>query len=57
MKRPPKKLVVVDGYNVLNAWRRDIDALPLSDLRDQLAERLINYAGYSGQEVILVFDA
>ena len=57
MKRPPRRLVVVDGYNVMNAWRRDVDAQPLSDLRDQLAERLINYAGYSGQEVILVFDA
>ncbi len=57
MKRPPRRLVVVDGYNVLNAWRRDADAFPLADLRDQLSERLINYAGFSGQEVVLVFDA
>lgn len=57
MKRPPERLVVVDGYNVMNAWRRDVDAGSLADLRDELSERLINYAGYSGQEVILVFDA
>lgn len=57
MKRPPKKLVIVDGYNVMNAWRKDTQSARLADLRDALAERLINYAGYSGQDVILVFDA
>lgn len=57
MKRPPKRLVVVDGYNVMNAWRRDADRSTLADLRDALAERLLNYAGFSGQEVILVYDA
>jgi predicted RNA-binding protein with PIN domain len=57
MKRPPKRLVVVDGYNVMNAWRRDADREPLADLRDALSERLLNYAGFSGQEVILVYDA
>ncbi len=57
MKRPPRRLVIVDGYNVMNAWRRDASMQPLADLRDQLTERLINYAGFSGQEVVLVFDA
>ncbi len=57
MKRPPKRLVVVDGYNVMNAWRRDADRSTFADLRDALAERLLNYAGFSGQEVILVYDA
>ena len=47
----------MDGYNVLNAWRSGMDARSLSDARDELAHRLANYAGYTGQKVVLVFDA
>lgn len=53
-----KRILIVDGYNVLNAWRGGItDALSLADAREALADKLLNYAGYSGQRVILVYDA
>lgn len=57
MRPPKKRLLIVDGYNVLNAWRSGMDARSLSDARDELAHRLANYAGYTGQKVVLVFDA
>ena len=57
--RPPKRVLIVDGYNVINA-RRDAplnNALSLADARDRLTDELMDYAGYSGQEIVLVFDA
>ena len=52
------RLLVVDGYNILNA----IAPLKhttgtLADARDALAMRLEDYAGFSGQKIILVYDA
>ena len=57
MKR--RRVLIVDGYNVLNAWKdvQGMDALSLSDARDALAARLMDYAGFSGQKVVLVYDA
>ena len=53
----PERVVIVDGYNVLNA-RRHIDGTSaLADARDALIAQLQDYAGFSGQTVILVFDA
>ena len=57
MRPPRKRLLVVDGYNVLNAYRSAPDARSLSDARVELARRLLDYAGFSGQEIVLVFDA
>lgn len=57
MRSQKKRLLIVDGYNVLNAWRSGMDARSLSDARDELAHRLANYAGYTGQKIVLVFDA
>ena len=55
----PKRILIVDGYNVLNAWRpaNGMDSSTLSDARDRLASRLMDYAGFSGQRVVLVYDA
>lgn len=55
---PPKKktLLFVDGYNVLNAWK-GADLKRMADARDALIERLRDYAGATGQTVIVVFDA
>ncbi len=52
-----EKLLIVDGYNVLGAWPEMTKNRPLADARDDLTRRLHDYAGYSGQRVILVFDA
>ena len=56
--RPPRRVLIVDGYNIINA-RRDggLRAGTLADARDRLVDALMDYAGYSGQQVILVFDA
>ena len=57
MRPARKKLLIVDGYNVLNAWRSGMDARSLADARDELAHKLTDYAGYTGTKVVLVFDA
>ena len=51
------KLLIVDGYNVLGAWPELSKGQSLADARDALIHRLHDYAGYSGQRIILVFDA
>ena len=54
--RPPRRVLIVDGYNVINAGP-EFSGGSLSDNRDKLLNALMDYAGYSGQQVILVFDA
>lgn len=53
----PKRVLIVDGYNVLNARRHVTGLQALADARDALIHELQDYAGYSGQRVIIVFDA
>ena len=57
--RPPRRVLIVDGYNIINARRgaAGMSADSLADARDKLVSDLMDYAGYSGQQVILVFDA
>ena len=54
--RPPRRVLIVDGYNVINA-RKDEHAASLADARERLVNELADYAGWSGQRVIVVFDA
>ena len=54
--RPPRRVLIVDGYNVINA-RKDERAASLADARERLVNELADYAGWSGQRVIVVFDA
>ncbi len=54
-----KEILLVDGYNLIHAWP-ELKSLSEADLgaaRDALADKLCNYQGYTGAEVILVFDA
>ena len=57
--RAPRRLLIVDGYNVINARRDKAADSPgsLADAREKLVSDLMDYAGWSGQQVILVFDA
>lgn len=51
--------VVVDGYNIIFSWE-ELKKLAKDNLdaaRSQLINRLCNYRGYKGCELILVFDA
>ncbi|MBQ7678040.1 MAG: TetM/TetW/TetO/TetS family tetracycline resistance ribosomal protection protein [Lachnospiraceae bacterium] len=54
-----KKYVLIDGYNVIFAWP-DLKTLAgdnLDSARDALTDILIDYQGFTGAEVIAVFDA
>jgi predicted RNA-binding protein with PIN domain len=52
-----KPLLYVDGYNVIGAWgEAERKGWPLDECRDRLTHLLEDYAGYTGQEVWLVFD-
>lgn len=53
----PERVLIVDGYNVLNARKRVDGSMALADARDALIHQLQDYAGFSGQKIILVFDA
>ena len=52
-----KPLLLVDGYNVIGAW--DVpkkERLPIQEARERLVHLIADYAGFSGEEVIVVFD-
>lgn len=52
-----KPLLIVDGYNVIGCWTEaERGAWPLDACRDRLMHLLQDYSGYSGEEVVLVFD-
>ena len=54
-----KKYLLVDGYNVIHTWEelKQLAEVDLAGARDRLADLLCNYQGYTGIEIILVFDA
>ena len=56
---PEREILLVDGYNVLFAWEEWKDTLRdhFDTARTQLTDLLCDYAGMTGKEVILVFDA
>ncbi len=52
-----KPILFVDGYNVIGAWpEAEREGWPLDESRDRLTHLLEDYGGYSGQEIVLVFD-
>lgn len=52
-----KPLLLVDGYNVIGAWSvPKAERLTIEEARDRLVHLIADYAGYSGEEVIVVFD-
>lgn len=55
----PEDVLLVDGYNVIFAWEREenFTAEGLTAARQALMDILSNYAGLTGETVILVFDA
>lgn len=54
-----KKIIIVDGYNVINAWKelKKYVEKDLEQARDLLIEKLVNYRHIKDEEIILVFDA
>ena len=52
-----KPLLLVDGYNVIGAWNVPRqEGLSIDEARERLVHLIADYAGYSGEEVIVVFD-
>ncbi|MGN1021766.1 MAG: NYN domain-containing protein [Aristaeellaceae bacterium] len=52
-----KPLLIVDGYNVIGAWREaEKERWSIDESRDRLMRLLEDYSGYSGEDVVLVFD-
>ena len=52
-------LVLIDGYNLIFAdgYLKDLSARDMGSARDQLIDRICNYAGYTGCETVVLFDA
>lgn len=52
-----KPLLIVDGYNIIGAWKEvERREWSLDESRDRLLHQLQDYGGYSGEEIVLVFD-
>ena len=52
------EFLLVDGYNLINAWPelKELSSLSLESARVRLMDILCNYQGFKGIEVIVVFD-
>ncbi|MGN0659811.1 MAG: NYN domain-containing protein [Emergencia sp.] len=53
-----EQILLIDGYNVIFAWEelKEMSSLNLEAARSLLIETLQNYQGYTGENMILVFD-
>ncbi|MBR6742255.1 MAG: TetM/TetW/TetO/TetS family tetracycline resistance ribosomal protection protein [Clostridia bacterium] len=58
-KKPHKRMVIVDGYNLIYSWDRlkYKAEKSLDDAREELMNILANYVGFTKTELVLVFDA
>ena len=59
MKRKTNNYLIIDGYNIINAWE-ELKSISVDDLdasREKLIDIIIEYAEFSGQKAIVVFDA
>jgi len=52
-------LLLIDGYNLIfsDSYLKELSERDMGSARDQLIERISNYAGYTGCETVVVFDA
>lgn len=53
------KNIFVDGYNVINSWSelKKIKEYSYEAARNELIEKLSNYAAYKNYKIFIVFDA
>jgi predicted RNA-binding protein with PIN domain len=58
-QKPQKKMLIVDGYNLIYAWDRlrAVADRSLEQARDTLMNVLSDYVAYTKTELVLVFDA
>lgn len=52
-------ILLVDGYNMIGAWPElaRLKEHDLEDARDKLLDMLADYQGFTGMQVIVIFDA
>lgn len=52
-------ILVVDGYNIIGAWNilKAVKDQEIAQARDMLIEYMAEYQAYTGDRVIIVFDA
>ena len=57
--RPQRKMVILDGYNLIYSWEslKEISVFSLEKARETLMDILSNYVAYTKTELVLVFDA
>lgn len=53
-----EKYLFVDGYNIINSWERlkTLSLQNLEDTRQKLMDEMSEFAIFTGEKVILVFD-
>lgn len=58
-KAPGVSYLLVDGYNIIHAWKEldELAGLNMDSARDRLLDIMCNYQGMKGCELIVVFDA
>ncbi len=58
-KRKKKKILIVDGYNIINAWDdlTELSKLNLESAREKLIDYMIEFSKYMGYKTTIVFDA
>lgn len=52
-----KEALLVDGYNVINAWPELMALKDLEHARDKLVDIIANYSVYKSYRAVVVFDA
>lgn len=59
MRRNSKSYLIVDGYNIINAWEelKNLAKTDLENAREKLIDNIIEYAEFTGRKAIIVFDA
>ncbi|MFD0051543.1 NYN domain-containing protein [Actinomycetes bacterium NPDC127524] len=52
-------ILLVDGYNIIGAWPelRELKDKDLAAARDRLIEQMAEYQAFTGDRVIIIFDA
>jgi len=60
MNSKSREFLLVDGYNIINAWpelAEEVKKVDLSSARDKLIDIMADYSASTGIIVIVVFDA
>ncbi len=59
MRKNKKDYLIVDGYNIINAWDelKEVAITDLEHAREKLIDAIVEYSEFTGRVGIIVFDA